>query len=176
MKKPFSPQPPSDAERRQQVALFRYGVIADLLHLERGRQRGLYAKLREKAARDWDIPGSHRRKVEAETIRGWLADYRRGGFDALLPKARKDSGSARAIPQEIADRLCETKEQHPDYSVTLVIEDVTAALKELPAGVVLAPSTVHRLLSRAGLMQKKAGSRTPRTAGASLSTRRASCG
>lgn len=154
MKRRFPDHEAADAERRKQVGLFRYGIIADLIHLERG-QRGLYAKLRERAQKEWDIPGSLRRKVEVETIRGWLADYRRGGFEALVPKARCDSGSARAIPQEIADRLCEAKEQHPDYSVTLVIDEVKGSLPELPEGVVLAPSTVHRLLSRAGLMQKK---------------------
>jgi hypothetical protein len=74
MTTPTPPDERADAERRKQVALFRYGVIADLIHIERG-QRGLYAKLREKAARDWDIPGSQRRRVEAETIRGWLSDY-----------------------------------------------------------------------------------------------------
>lgn len=153
MTTPISVPEPADAERRKQVALFRYGMIADLIHIERG-QRGLYAKLREKAARDWDIPGSRRRRVEAETIRGWLSDYRRGGFDALLPKMRCDSGSARALPQPVADLLCETKEQHPDYSVALVIADVNARVK-LPEGVKLSSSTVHRILSRAGLMQKK---------------------
>ena len=148
----------ADAERRKQIALFRYGVIADLLHLERGA-RGMYAKLREKAEKDWEIPGTLRRKVQAETIRGWLADYRRGGFDALVPKIRRDEGSARAIPREIADLLCETKEQHADFSVGLVIAHVTRFAK-IPEGVTLAPSTVHRILSRAGLMQKKQGEPT----------------
>jgi transposase InsO family protein len=143
----------ADAERRKQIALFRYGVIADLIHLEPG-QRGLYAKLRDKAAQERDIPGTLRRKVEAETIRGWLRAYRRGGFDALLPKVRRDAGSARAIPQEVQDLLCETKDEHPDYSVALVINHVSR-FAELPEGLVLAPSTVHRTLSRAGLMQKK---------------------
>ncbi|HEX4334553.1 MAG TPA: DDE-type integrase/transposase/recombinase [Polyangiaceae bacterium] len=148
----------ADDERRKQVALFRYGVIADLIHLAPG-QRGIYAKLREKAAQDWDIPGTLRRKVEVETMRGWLADYRRGGFDALLPKVRRDAGSGRAIPQELADLLCETKEQHADFSVGLVIDHVTRFAR-IPDGVTLAPSTVHRILSRAGLMQKKQGEPT----------------
>ena len=110
-----------DAERRKAVALFRYGVIADLVHAEPG-QRGLYAKMRAKSAQEWDIPGTLRRKVQVETMRGWLADYRRAGFDALMPKVRSDAGAARAIPQPIADLLCETKEQHPDYSVAMVID------------------------------------------------------
>lgn len=148
----------ADAERRKAVGLFRYGVIADLIHTERG-QRGLYAKLREKSAQEWDIPGTLRRKIQAETMRGWLADYRRGGFDALLPKVRSDAGAARAIPQPVADLLCETKEQHPDYSVSLVIDHVSKTAS-IPDGVVLAPSTVHRVLSLAGLMQKKPGEPT----------------
>ena len=55
--------------------------------------------------------------------------------------------------------MCETKEQHPDYSVSLVVDHVnkTAAI---PDSVVLAPSTVHRVLSLAGGMQKKPGEPT----------------
>lgn len=150
----------AEAERRRAVALFRYRVIADLIHTERG-QRGLYAKMREKSAQDWEIPGTLRRKLGAETIRGWLSDYRRGGFDALLPKVRRDAGCARSIPQQVADLLCETKEQHPDYSVTLVIDHVKK-VAPLPEGVMLAPSTVHRVLSLAGLMEKKRGEPTPK--------------
>lgn len=42
-----------DEKRREQIALFRYGVIAELIHLPRGKGSGLYDKLRDKAARDW---------------------------------------------------------------------------------------------------------------------------
>ena len=40
---------------------------------------------------------------------GWL--YRRGGFDALYPRVRRDDGQARAIPQAIADQLLHWKEE-----------------------------------------------------------------
>src|ERR687891_655362 len=46
------------------VALFRYGLIADLLHLAPGHRR-LQAQLREKAEREYEIPGSARRRVAA---------------------------------------------------------------------------------------------------------------
>ena len=61
---------------RQAVALFRYGAIADMTQLSL-HHRGLYKLLREKADREYDIPGSLRRRVAAETIRGWLRAYRR---------------------------------------------------------------------------------------------------
>ena len=74
------------------VALFRYGLIADLLHLPPGRRR-LHALLREKADREYEIPGSARRRVAAETVRDWLYAYRRGGFEALKPRPRRDTGT-----------------------------------------------------------------------------------
>ena len=60
---------------RHAVALFRYGVIADLLRLEPGAD-GLYQHIAEKAARDYVIPGTTRTRIAAETIRHWLKRYR----------------------------------------------------------------------------------------------------
>lgn len=109
--------------------------------------------LREKAERVYEIPGSRRTRVAAETIRDWLSAYRQGGFDALRPQVRRDQGRARAIPREIADLLCQIKDERPALSVGAVIEQArsVAAGDELH----LAPATVHRLLSRHGLMDKR---------------------
>jgi len=141
-----------DDKTRDEVALFRYGLIADLLHRPE-REKGLYPLLREKAARVYSIPGSRRTRVAAETIRDWLSEYRRGGFDALRPQPRRDQGRARAIPQEIADLLCHLKEQNPALSVKAVIEQ--ARFDGAAAELELAPATVHRLLQRHGLMEKR---------------------
>jgi transposase InsO family protein len=142
-----------DKQRRKAVALFRYGLIADLLHWPRGKC-GLTAEIEKKTEREYDIPGSQRSHVAPETIRDWLKAYRRSGFDALLPKPRSDRGQARAIPQPAADLLCMIKEDKPALSVRMVIEAARAS-KEVPEDLELAPATVHRLLSRAGLMDRK---------------------
>lgn len=141
-------------KRSEEVALFRFGVIGDLVHLPPGA-KGLYARLKEKAAIDYRIPGSTRVRVAEETIRDWLKAYRKGGLDALAPKARVDHGQSRALPREVADLLVSIKDEKPDLSVQLVIREALAAGK-VPEGLPLAPSTVHRLLSRAGLMAKRA--------------------
>ena len=49
----------TDAEYRQALALFRYGMIAEFLQLP-AHSRGLYARLREKATHEYSIPGSTR--------------------------------------------------------------------------------------------------------------------
>lgn len=145
----------SAEERRRQVALFRYGLIADLVHLS-PHHRGLYKLLDDKAGRDYEIPGSPRRRVAPETIRGWLRHYRTSGFDGLVPKVRSDVGSARTIPTAVVDLLCELKDAEPDLSIPLVIKKARSEHGAIVTDEVeLPPSTVHRLLARRGLTKKK---------------------
>ena len=139
---------------RHAVALFRYGVIADLLRLEPGAD-GLYRHIAEKAARDYVIPGTTRTRIAAETIRHWLKRYRAGGFDALLPKARVDRGRPRRMADDVAELLIAIKEQHPQLSVRAIIEHARAS-GQVPADMALAASSVNRLLVREGLMRKRA--------------------
>lgn len=137
---------------RQALALFRYGLIAEFVQLPAG-SRGLYARLRDKANADYVIPGTTRTRVAPETLRHWLKDYRRGGFEALMPKARADLGRSRALPQAVADALITFKDEQPTRSIPELIR----AVRECglaPPSLALPPSTVHRLLSRAGLMHK----------------------
>jgi putative transposase len=148
-------QPPDLDERRREIALFRYGVIADLVQLE-PHQRGLYDRLKKKAEKEYTIPGSLRRRVAAETIRGWLRAYRRGGFDALVPHVRADQGCSRSIPPCAVDLLCQMKEDAPELSIPLLIKKARTEHGDIVTDeIVLPESTVHRVLARRGLMRKK---------------------
>ena len=142
----------SDADRRHEIALFRYGLIADLVQLPPGT-KGLHALIEKKAAGEYTLPGSTRTRVAAETIRDWLKRYRRGGFDALLPKPRADRGQARSLPPEVVEVLLATKEANSKLSVQLVIREARKR-PEVPEDLPLPPSTVHRLLARHALMDK----------------------
>ena len=142
----------------EQVGLFRLSVLGDLVHLAPGAP-GIGDALRERAAKDYDIPGTLRRRVAAETIRGWLKAYRRGGFESLVPQKREDAGTSRAFEPAVVDLLCMLKEDKPDYSVNEVIAAARAS-GEIDAQIALPSSTVHRVLSRAGLMKKTADAPT----------------
>ena len=144
-----------EKKRDEEVALFRYGVIADFTHLPPGSP-GLYAQMEKKAGKDYLIPGTTRTRVAMETMRDWLKTYRKAGFDGLKPKLRQDAGQSRALPQEVADLLVATKESHPDFSVQLLIKQAQSSQK-VPAQVELKPSTVHRLLTQHGVMRKAGG-------------------
>ncbi len=141
-----------DEKLSRDVALFRYSIIAEFIHHAPGTP-GLYQKLAQKAAGEYNIPGSNRTRVAMETIRDWLRMYRTGGFDALLPRPRKDTGQPRAIPDALTETLLAVKEENRLFSVRQVIKEATAR-GVVPQDLYLAPSSVHRLLSCHGLMQK----------------------
>ena len=144
----------TDKDHRHAVALFRYGVIAQLVRIEPGTTEGLYARIGEQAARQYTIPGTTRTRVAPETIRHWIKRYRAGGFDALVPKPRADRGRPRKIPDDIAELLIAITEEHPKLAVRRVIEQAKARA-QIPEPLVLAPSTVNRLLTREGLMHPR---------------------
>lgn len=137
----------------EEVALFRYGIIADLANLPPGA-KGLYTLIKKKAAQSYVIPGSRRTKVAEETIRSWLKQYRKGGFDSLLPKPRADKGKPRRLPGEVADVLLAVKEDNPELTVPLLIKNVREE-GIVPAGIRLPQSTVYKLLARHGLTKKQ---------------------
>jgi len=142
-----------DERLTEQIALFRYGVIAELVHLEPGT-RGIYQRLMDKAEKTYQIPGTTRTRVAAQTMRDWLRKYREGGFDALKPVRRSDQGHSRRIPRDVVDVLVSIKEDHPPWSVRMVI-DQARQLAEIPNSLPLPPSTVHRLLAVRGLMERR---------------------
>ena len=99
----MSPLPATESDahdRNTAIALFRYGLIAQLVHTppDSGQQESL---LREIAARTYTIPGSSRTRVSLTTLRRYLKTYVAQGFDALRPVARTDTGASRAISPEV---------------------------------------------------------------------------
>ena len=91
-----------DEELRKAVALFRYGLIADVLRLPPG-SREIRRTLHEKAQRTYTIPGTRRTRVAVETMRDWLSLYRTGGFEALYPKTRADRGRPRPLSANLPE-------------------------------------------------------------------------
>ena len=144
------PKNDSDSEQGHAVALFRYGLIADLVQLQPG-SKGLYALIEHKAAAQYAIPGSTRTRVAEETIHDWLKAYRRGGFDALLPKPRADRGQSRSLPSEVVDVLLEVKEGTPMLAGYAALSGPTA----LPADGIDVVATLEQLTKQGHLLLRR---------------------
>ncbi len=103
------------------IALFRYGLIAQLVHTppDTGQQERL---LREIASRTYTIPGSTRTHVSITTLRRYLKTYRAKGFDALRPGARTDAGTPRAFPPEVLEKAIALREEQPARTTQTIVD------------------------------------------------------
>ncbi len=104
-----------------EIALFRYGLIAQLIHTppDSGQQERL---LREIASRMYAIPGSPRTRVSITTLRRYLKTYREKGFDALRPGARADAGTPRAFPPEVLEKAITLREEQPSRTTQTIVD------------------------------------------------------
>ena len=130
---------------REQVALFRYGVICELLPLA-PRSKQLSKLLGKQSRKTHRMPGSRRTRVAKQTIKDWMRLYRTGGFDALKPKRRGDRGRPGRMPVEAVEAMLAIRRDNPALSIRDVI--VRACEQGVPRHVPLPKSTARRLLQR----------------------------
>ncbi|MBM3130974.1 MAG: transposase [Chloroflexi bacterium] len=128
------------ADLPTEIALFRYGLIAQLVHTppDPGQRERL---LREIAARTYQIPGSTRAHVSVTTLRRYLKTYRDQGFEALRPCPRADAGTPRAFPSEVLARAVALREEQPARTTQTLVD-----IMQRDANVILPkPINVHTL-------------------------------
>lgn len=106
-----------DDERRRDIALFKYALIAPVIPKN---SRGQKKYFRELAANQHMVPHIGKKSFKAETLKSWLRSYRRGGFDALLPKIRSDKGSFKKVNDELAMEIRQMVEKHPTLSSSAI--------------------------------------------------------
>ena len=120
----MSPKPsfePDGHDLNTEMALFRYGLIAPLIHDPPwpGQQE---RRLRQIAAKTYTIPASTRTRVSVTTLRRYLKAYREGGFDALRPQPRADKGLPRAFPPEVVDKAILLREEQPSRTTQTLVD------------------------------------------------------
>jgi len=82
-----------DEHMREQIALFRFGLIAPLLN----EQVDPKSYLTEMANRIHEMPYYGEKRIAAKTIQDWYLRYRKMGFEGLKPKKRSDRGHSRKL-------------------------------------------------------------------------------
>lgn len=112
---------PLNEDQKMDVALYRFSLLAPILN---NQVDDLKVYLDKVASTLYDVPHYGRRQYSARTIRRWLWEYRRNGLDALKPQRRKDSGSFRAIPEPLQERILAVRRENPLASVTLFYEEL----------------------------------------------------
>lgn len=109
-----------DEKERQEIANFRYGLIAPAVtrKLSQGEQAAL---LREIASHTYDIPYSQTKKVSLRTLERYLKAYREGGWEALLPPVRADKLQCKQIAPDVLEKAIALKRENPTRSVRQIM-------------------------------------------------------
>lgn len=137
-----------DEKQKKEIATFRYSVISDLVYWRPVGLEKLSDSIHRKASQKWEIPYSDRCTVSASTIRRWLNAYLADkDIKALYPQCRADNGSARAIDDETAAALIETRKQYHDMPITVMLDMMEQRDMLLPEQIP-SLSTVYRFFKK----------------------------
>lgn len=129
-----------DADRRRDVALFRYSLVRDLAMM-RPRARG--RAVRELAAREHLTPWGERVTVSRVTLDRWRRAWREGGFEALVPTARE--GVPRT-PVGVLELAVALKREAPERTAVQIARIIRAREGSSPSA-----RTIQRHFVRSGL-------------------------
>lgn len=146
-----------DKKQRQEVANFRYGLIAPIVSrkMNPGEQATL---LREISSHIYDIPYSQEKKVSLRTLERYLKSYREGGWDALLPAPRADKMCCKQIAPEVLEKAIALKKESPTRSVRQIMAILELAKLVEPG--VLKESTLSKQLRNRGMTRKTLENKT----------------
>ena len=145
-------------DEKMEVAIFRYGVISDLVNgsfISREERSRLFL---EKCARKWNIPFSAKTRISKSTLKRWICLYKRQNksLESLCPKGRSDRGKSRAMDDDTSEALLLLRRDMPDATISRLVEEMQKR-DLITAGVELAQSSVYRFLHENDLMEKAAG-------------------
>jgi len=140
-----------DEDAKREIAVFRFGVISDLIgrKLNRGEKELI---LREKSFSRWEIPFSTRSHISRSTILAWMRAYEKGGrrLESLMPDERKDKGRHRVMDEEAIAALVALKKDRMGVSLPVVLKEARAR-GILPARYMVSYATIYRIFKTHGL-------------------------
>jgi hypothetical protein len=128
-------------QEREEWAMFRYKVIAPLLHQDEGL---LKKALNELSERIWTLPDGNLRKYSTSSIECWYYRYRQGGLDALKASPRKDGGIFRTLSPSVIEAIDALFEKHSRVKASTVIRMLR--LQGTISGKNPSASTIYRYL------------------------------
>lgn len=141
-----------DDEEARAEALFRFRVLAPLLDAD--AEKSLRQRIAERVSQKHPHPSGEERALTARTLWRWLKLYRRGGFEALHPRHRKDKGAVKALGPEVLERAETLRREVPKRWTTTLI-DILVQEGRLTADAAPHRSTVDRQLRRRGASRRQ---------------------
>jgi putative transposase len=140
-----------DQDAKREIAVFRFGVISDLVgrKLNRGEKELI---LKEKSSSRWEIPFSTRSRISRSTILSWVRAYEKGGrrLESLIPDERRDKGRHRVMDEEAISALVNLKKDRMGVSLPVLLKEARSR-GILPARYMVSCATIYRIFKKHGL-------------------------
>jgi len=134
-------------ERARAIGLFRYMLIREAADPSlTGRQRG--AMVRSIAAVPHTDPDGRTVRITRWTLDRWILDWRKAGFDALVPSPRQ---SVPRTPPEVFELATALKKENPDRTAAQI-----KRILEAQHGWAPDERTLQRMFVRTGLTALRA--------------------
>ena len=111
-----------DEVLKNQIALFRYGIIAPLVTKGETspQERGDF--FRDAAEKEYRHPDGRTVSVSSDTVYRYFRKYSEGGFDALRPVGRSDLGKTRKLSDDITSQIIYLHREYPRLPCTLIYQ------------------------------------------------------
>jgi transposase InsO family protein len=135
-------------EKFQQVALFRYSLIAPVI-TDTYEAPSIAQYLRNISTKQHRYVDGNQIRVSFSSLERWLYEYKKFGLSGITPKERADNGRTRALPLLAIDKMYELKERFPHITgkaiYTKLIEEGFINASETSL------STLHRYIRKNNL-------------------------
>lgn len=136
--------------RSEMIALFRYGIVANLLSVTKGGD-SLKDEIIRLSKKTWLHPNGQMVRYSFGTLEEWYYDFKRFGFPGLMPRCRKDKGLSRALDQALCDEITKRKKANPKLSTAAIIRQLLTENKLTPGEV--SAATIYRFMNHSGLKE-----------------------
>lgn len=103
-------------DQKQQIALFRYSVIAPLESGSSDPSISNREFFRRAAKLSYTDPDGKPVSFGASTIEKWHRTYKKHGFEGLMPQSRKDEGQSRVLDDDIKSQATFLLKEHPSIT------------------------------------------------------------
>ena len=147
-------------EQQQAIALMRYGAIAPLVTGLDDRYPSMQAYYEEVSAKGLTGPDGRNHHFAPSTIERWYLDYKKRGFDSLIPAARADAGKSRKLDHDIQEQIRYLKSNYPRMSAAAIHRQLS--LDGAIAHGQVSESTVCRFLKQLALENRQSQNRDMR--------------
>lgn len=149
-----------DQEKQHNIALMRYSVISPVISGLWEDYSSLTAFFNDASAKGVLAPDGSVKHFAPQTIERWYRNYKKGGFDALIPTGRVDQGQPRKLDAELQEQIKYLKSNYPRMSAAAIHRQLQAN-GSIKAGSV-SESTVNRYVNQLALEMKTTTNRDMR--------------